>query len=193
MERSGFKIEDLRFKILERLKDILRLIRWSNVLFIGVLVWVMEKWVATPLLEHAAFGEQMPGYLLWLLMAGTMLVAAGGYVVNDYFDIKIDRINRPDEVIITRTISKETAARLSWILNLAGFVCGIMAAIALRSISIGIVFIMVLLGELQTTLHDRQSDYFFFSQSDTAFGRDGEYRVAAAAVRNDSTLHHADA
>lgn len=128
---------------MERMKDILRLVRWSNVLFIGALVWVMEKWVATPILVQAAFGEQLPEYLLWLLMAGTMLVAAGGYVVNDYFDIKIDRINRPDEVIITRSISKETAVRLSWILNLIGFVCGLTVAIALRSISVGIVFMMV--------------------------------------------------
>ena len=128
---------------MERMKDILRLVRWSNVLFIGALVWVMEKWVATPILVQAAFGEQLPEYLLWLLMAGTMLVAAGGYVENDYFDIKIDRINRPDEVIITRSISKETAVRLSWILNLIGFVCGLTAAIALRSISVGIVFMMV--------------------------------------------------
>lgn len=125
------------------MKDILRLVRWSNVLFIGALVWVMEKWVATPILVQAAFGEQLPEYLLWLLMAGTMLVAAGGYVENDYFDIKIDRINRPDEVIITRSISKETAVRLSWILNLIGFVCGLTVAIALRSISVGIVFMMV--------------------------------------------------
>lgn len=128
---------------MERMKDILRLVRWSNVLFIGALVWVMEKWVATPILVQAAFGEQLPEYLLWLLMAGTMLVAAGGYVENDYFDIKIDRINRPDEVIITRSISKETAVRLSWILNLIGFVCGLTVAIALRSISVGIVFMMV--------------------------------------------------
>jgi 4-hydroxybenzoate polyprenyltransferase len=64
-------------------------------------------------------------------------------VENDYFDIKIDRINRPDEVIITRSISKETAVRLSWILNLIGFVCGLTVAIALRSISVGIVFMMV--------------------------------------------------
>ena len=129
--------------MIDKLRDILRLVRWSNVLFVGALVWVMEKWVATPILVQAAFGEQLPGYLLWLLMAGTMLVAAGGYVVNDYFDIKIDRINRPDEVIITRSISKETAVRLSWILNLLGFICGITAAIALRSISVGIVFMMV--------------------------------------------------
>lgn len=129
--------------MIDKLRDILRLVRWSNVLFVGALVWVMEKWVATPILVQAAFGEQLPSYLLWLLMAGTMLVAAGGYVVNDYFDIKIDRINRPDEVIITRSISKETAVRLSWILNLLGFICGITAAIVLRSISVGIVFMMV--------------------------------------------------
>ena len=121
----------------------MRLVRWSNVLFLAALLWLMEKWVATPIFDAAAFGEQVPWYMLTLLIFAVTLIAAGGYVINDYFDVKIDRINRPDEVIITRTISKETAVRLSWILNLAGFVCGIMAAIALRSISLGIVFMMV--------------------------------------------------
>ena len=128
---------------MELIKDILRLIRWSNVLFIGALVWVMEKWVATPILTQAAFGEQLPGYLLFLLIAGTMLIAAGGYVENDYFDIKIDRINRPDQVIITRTISKETAVRLSWMLNIIGFACGVTAATFLQSITVGMIFILV--------------------------------------------------
>ena len=78
----------------------MRLVRWSNLLFLAALVWVMEKWVATPILDAAAFGEQLPGYMLMLLIFATVLIAAGGYVINDYFDVKIDRINRPDELML---------------------------------------------------------------------------------------------
>ena len=42
---------------MEQFKDIMRLVRWSNLLFLAALVWVMEKWVATPILDAAAFGE----------------------------------------------------------------------------------------------------------------------------------------
>lgn len=121
----------------------MRLVRWGNVLFLCALMWVMEKWVAVPVLDQAAFGEQLPGPILWLLIAGTALVAAGGYVINDYFDVKIDRINRPESVIVTRSVSKPAAMRLSLSLSGAGILCGIAAAWLLRSMTIGILFIIV--------------------------------------------------
>ena len=121
----------------------MRLVRWSNLLFLGALVWLMEKWVAVPLLDRAAFGEQLPWWIVLLLMSATVLIAAGGYVINDYFDVKIDRINRPDAVIVTRSISKPAAMRLSMVLSGIGIVCGIAVAIWLRSLTIGILFILV--------------------------------------------------
>ena len=128
---------------MEIVKDILRLVRWSNLLFLAALVWVMEKWVATPVLDKAAFGEQLPWFITLLIMLAIVLIAAGGYVINDYFDVKIDRINRPESVIVTRTISKPTAMHLSLGLSGAGIVCGIVAAIWLRSLTIGILFVVV--------------------------------------------------
>ena len=133
----------MKFEILELLKDILRLMRFGNVVFIAVLIWVMEKWVAVPILQQASFGEQMPWYILVLLMGATSLIAAGGYVINDYFDVKIDRINRPDEQIVTRTVSKGDAVRLSMGLSAIGILCGLIAAWLVRSMTLGILFIMV--------------------------------------------------
>ena len=133
----------MRIEILEFFKDIMRLVRWSNLLFLAALVWVMEKWVATPILVKAAFGEQLPGYMLLLIILATVLIAAGGYVINDYFDVKIDRINRPDEVIVTRSISKPAAMRLSMILSGIGIACGIAVAVLLKSLTIGILFVLI--------------------------------------------------
>ena len=124
-------------------RDIMRLVRWSNLLFLAALVWLMEKWVAVPILNQAAFGEQLPWYILLLLIAATVCIAAGGYVINDYFDVKIDRINRPDEVVVTRTVSKPAAMRLSLILSGVGIVFGIAVAAYLRSMTIGILFVLI--------------------------------------------------
>ena len=121
----------------------MRLVRWSNLLFLAALMWVMEKWVAVPILDKAAFGEQLPGYLLWLVILATVFIAAGGYVINDYFDVKIDRINRPDALIVTRSVSKPFAMRLSLVLSGIGIACGIAAAAVLRSMTIGILFVIV--------------------------------------------------
>ena len=128
---------------MEIVRDILRLVRWSNLLFLAALVWLMEKWVAVPILDRTAFGEQLPWYILWLLIVATVLIAAGGYVINDYFDVKIDRINRPDEVIVTRSVSKPAAMRLSVSLSVVGAVCGLVIAGLLRSITIASIFILI--------------------------------------------------
>ena len=128
---------------MELLRDIMRLVRWSNLLFLAALVYIMEKWVAVPILDRAAFGEQLPWYLLLLVILATVFIAAGGYVINDYFDVKIDRINRPDEVVVTRTVSKPAAMRLSVSLSAIGMVCGIAAACLLRSMTIGVLFVIV--------------------------------------------------
>ena len=103
----------------------------------------MEKWVVVPILDDVAFGEQLPWYILLLIAAATILIAAGGYVINDYFDIKIDRINRPDQLIVTQYISKENAMRLSIGLSGVGMVCGLVAAWLLRSSTIAILFAII--------------------------------------------------
>lgn len=42
----------------------------------------------------------------FLLSLSTVLIAAAGYVINDYFDVKIDRVNNPTEVIIGKHIKR---------------------------------------------------------------------------------------
>ena len=95
----------------------MQLVRYQNLIFIAILLWVMEKWVAVPILDNQYYGEQLPWYILLILIVATLCVAAGGYVVNDYFDVKIDRINRPGKLIVTQTVSKTAAVRLGWALS----------------------------------------------------------------------------
>lgn len=128
---------------MQKIGDILRLVRCQNLIFIAILLWVMEKWVAVPILDSQLYGEQLPWYILLMLIAATVCVAAGGYVVNDYFDVKIDRINCPDKLIVTKTVSKTAAVRLGWALSGAGMVCGLAAAWLVRSWSLAIVYVFV--------------------------------------------------
>lgn len=128
---------------MEQLKNYLRLVRVNNLLFIIIVLGVMQQWVITPVLRHTLVTERLPWWVLLLLIVATVCVAAGGYVINDWFDVKIDRINRPDELIVTRVIDKETAMRLFYVLTGVGIACGIGAAVCCRSITLGAVFIIV--------------------------------------------------
>ena len=111
-------------QLAEIIKPYLKLLRVGNLGFLAILLFVMEYWVATPLLQRALLSEQMPWWVLTLLIISVVCIAAGGYVVNDYFDVKIDRINRPDDLVVTRFISRDTAMLMFQILTAIGIVCG---------------------------------------------------------------------
>ena len=93
-------------------KPFFRLIRFDNLLFLIILIGVMEKWVVAPIMNHFLLPEPLLWWHLLLLIVAVVCIAAGGYVINDYFDVKIDRINHPDELVVTRDVSKEQAMHL---------------------------------------------------------------------------------
>ena len=111
-------------RLAEIIKPYLKLLRVGNLGFLAILLFVMEYWIATPLLQRALFSEQMPWWILTLLIISVVCIAAGGYVINDYFDVKIDRINRPEELIVTRIISRDAAMLMFQVLTAVGIVCG---------------------------------------------------------------------
>lgn len=130
--------------MIERTKDIFRLIRWQNLLFLAILMWVLEKWLVVPLLySHGGLPEVLPEPILWLLILSVVLIAAGGYVINDYFDIKIDRINRPDRVVVGETMTKPAAMHLSIGLSVAGILVGLLVAWLCHSWTLGIVILLM--------------------------------------------------
>lgn len=57
---------------------------------------------------------------LYLIIISTVILAASGYLINDYYDVKIDYINKPGEVIIGKGIRRRAAIFLHSLLNFAG-------------------------------------------------------------------------
>jgi len=97
-----------------------RLIRWPNLLFIALTQVLFQYCILHPLFERAnAAPVFSPIDLLWLI-AASVLIAAGGYIINDYFDINIDRINKPEKQIIGKRLSRRRAILWHSIISLAG-------------------------------------------------------------------------
>jgi 4-hydroxybenzoate polyprenyltransferase len=59
-----------------------------------------------------------------LLVLSTVLIAAAGYVINDIFDQETDYYNRPNTLIIGKSISEKAAYNLYFILNITGVAIG---------------------------------------------------------------------
>jgi len=121
----------------------LRLIRYQNLIFIAFIQLVMQKVVLVPILQTFGFNTSMETGMLFLLITATVLIAAGGYVLNDYFDVKIDIINRPDEQIVGNTLSRHTAMILHQVLSGLGVACGLLLSYFARSFTLTFIFIVI--------------------------------------------------
>jgi len=103
----------------------LKLIRFQNLLIIAATQYLMRLCIIKPFLRLNGFHLQLDDFHFFLLVLTTILIAAGGYVINDYFDIRADRINKPDRVIIGTVISRRLAIAIHTILNFIGIGTGL--------------------------------------------------------------------
>lgn len=67
-------------------------------------------------------------YKLYLLVLSTVIITAAGYMINDYYDVKIDYVNKPNEVIIGKGIKRRVVITLHTIFNLTGIGLGFLVA-----------------------------------------------------------------
>jgi len=74
----------------------------------------------------------------YLLVLSTLLIAAAGNIINDYFDVKADRINKPDRLIIGKHIKRRWAMVLHWSFNLLGFILALYIGYILQNVWIPI-------------------------------------------------------
>jgi len=121
----------------------LRLIRFQNLIFIAFIQVIMRQVVLVPILQTFGFDVNIENDMLSLLIAATALIAAGGYVLNDYFDLKIDAINRPDKQIVGNFISRSTAMILHQVLTGLGVFFGLLLAYFAHSYTLAFIFIVV--------------------------------------------------
>ena len=59
---------------------------------------------------------------LTIAILSACMVAAAGYAINDYFDIEIDKINKPNRPIPSGRVSPKEALALSYVLFVAGVI-----------------------------------------------------------------------
>ncbi|MCB0454543.1 MAG: geranylgeranylglycerol-phosphate geranylgeranyltransferase [Aequorivita sp.] len=98
----------------------LQLIRYQNLLFI-VLAQVFLKY---GLFQPFGAETTLNSFTFALLVIATLCIAAAGNIINDIYDIEIDKINKPSKVLIGKKISERSANRLYIILTVIGVAIG---------------------------------------------------------------------
>ena len=72
------------------------------------------------------YGSHSSHQLGFIILA-SVLIAAAGYIINDYFDLNIDQINKPDRVIVNNTVSRRWAIFWHLVLSLLGLFFTVLA------------------------------------------------------------------
>lgn len=96
--------------------DFFRIIRYKNLLIVAFAQSIIYLTV------HLNFFQKeellLNPTLFVFLMLSTVMITGAGYIINDYFDVKIDSINRPETLIISNRISSKQAVFLHNFLNI---------------------------------------------------------------------------
>ena len=84
----------------------IKLIRYPNLLIIVLTQYLFRYAIMIPILNIENIKPAFSDVDFALLVFSTILIAAAGYIINDYFDMRTDRINKPHKMIIGKYFSR---------------------------------------------------------------------------------------
>lgn len=120
------------------MEPILTLIRARNL----VMIVLSQALVQACLLTTGVAWQKLTDPGFWLLVLSTVCIAAAGYIINDYYDVKIDAINKPDRLLIGRQIRRRRAMFAHLTLSGMGVLIGLALYIPVGLINLGAVLLL---------------------------------------------------
>ncbi len=116
----------------------LNLIRYQNLVFIAL----AQVFIKYGLFQPFGVDTALTNYSFALLVIATICIAAAGNIINDIYDVEIDKVNKPNKVLIGKRISERNANRLFVLFNIAGVAIGFYLANSIGKPSFAALFIV---------------------------------------------------
>jgi 4-hydroxybenzoate polyprenyltransferase len=126
-----------------------KLVRWPNLLFIALTQVLFRFFILRFVFFNSPSGFEslrlsLP--LFYLLVFASVCIAAAGYIINDYFDVNIDLVNKPSKLIIDRYIKRRWAIVLHIVFSFTGFVISCYIGYKLRNLYIPFFNLLAIVG-----------------------------------------------
>ncbi|HTL81487.1 MAG TPA: geranylgeranylglycerol-phosphate geranylgeranyltransferase [Bacteroidia bacterium] len=110
----------------------LKLIRIPNLLIMAFIAYMVRYCILIPIIElrksdldFSLLDVQMTNLDFFLLVLSVVMIGAAGYIINDYFDVRIDEVNRPSTNPIGKTIKRRVAMGAHMTINIIGASIGL--------------------------------------------------------------------
>jgi 4-hydroxybenzoate polyprenyltransferase len=94
-----------------------QLIRYPNLIFILLTQTLFYFFIIVPV---SGGSPKLTLEDFILLAIASISIAAAGYIINDYFDMDIDFVNKPERMVIGKNVSRRWAMLLHMLLSLVG-------------------------------------------------------------------------
>jgi len=107
-------------KILKNTNSLFEIIRWKNLLIIAS-IQLLFRFYLFPLFY---IESTLNLYEFIAVLFATIMIAIGGYIINDVYDVEIDVINKPNKVWISNIITLKKAKRVYLFISLIGLLVG---------------------------------------------------------------------
>lgn len=101
---------------------LLKIIRFYNLLIIALTQYMVRIFLIGPKENWKAILIETD---VILIIISTTMIAAAGYIINDYYDVKIDAVNKPQRVVIDRSMKRRQAIIVHFCLNFTGIGLGL--------------------------------------------------------------------
>lgn len=125
------------------IKAFLQLIRWQTLLFLMLAQFFVRYGLIAGILPDGIGQLKMLQPEFLLLVFSTVLLAAAGFVINDYFDVKNDLIKHPEKVVVDLKIPRHTVIRIHSVFNIIGVLAGSIASILIGKPIYSLIFVII--------------------------------------------------
>ena len=117
------------------MKPILRLVRFPNLVIVVLTQYLLQYTILMPEIHRLGISPVLSDFPFFLLVLSTVLIAAGGYIVNDIEDVEIDKLNKPEHKrIVGRVFSLKTAWLAYHFCTVLGFIISLYLAFYVQNV-----------------------------------------------------------
>ncbi len=113
----------------------LKLIRIQNLLIIAFTQYAVRWCIIYPIIKVSStfYALQLSEFHFFLLVLSTIMIAAAGYIINDYFDVRIDKVNKPERMVIDKGVKRRVAIGAHTVINVLAILIALYVAYCIGS------------------------------------------------------------
>ncbi len=104
---------------------LLSMVRWYNIFFLTLSQYLAAIFVLN---NYTNWQETLVNPELHFIVFASLFCVAGGYIINNFYDVEKDLINRPNKTVYEKIVKQSTALRLYFLFNVVGALLGALAS-----------------------------------------------------------------